>query len=283
MPILLNFEDCNPRKAEFKQFLSFTTGGLLSTMIGILMSLGSRVDREWNSIWRPPMERNRPMLAPGQYTIVAFGDSITASRDVAGTALTVYADILRTELPNHGITGTVQNKGVGGNTTADARQRFQADVLDPNPDLVIMMFGMNDSAIDVWNDPPAAQPRVSPADFAGNLTAMVRILKDRGVQAILVSPNPRRWHAETLPLYGKPPYDPKDPNGFNLLHDEYAREVCRVAREQEAGLIDAYGLFRKYGRFEALLLDGVHLNDAGQRLVAEALIKVITSGRKGGG
>ncbi len=88
--------------------------------------------------------------------IVAFGDSTTAPRG----NLKVYADILRDEL-----TGVqVINAGVGGNTTSMARLRFEADVLTHAPDLVLIQFGINDSAIDVSRG--AAQPRVSRETYA---------------------------------------------------------------------------------------------------------------------
>jgi lysophospholipase L1-like esterase len=93
-----------------------------------------------------------PMLPAGDSTIVAFGDSTTAPR----TGVTnVYADILRTQLPTDGITGSVVNEGVPGDNTNGAVSRFSTDVLNHNPDLVIMQFGINDSMVDVWDTSPS--------------------------------------------------------------------------------------------------------------------------------
>ena len=75
-------------------------------------------------------------------TIVAFGDSTTAPRD----SLVVYADILRAELSNV----RVLNAGSGGDSTEMARARFSRDVLDRKPGVVVIQFGINDSAVDVW-------------------------------------------------------------------------------------------------------------------------------------
>ena len=183
------------------------------------------------------------MLQPGRYTIVCFGDSTTAPRDVNGRDLTVYANILQAELPKKGITGSVLNKGVGGNTTQDAMARFQTDVLYQNPNLVILQFGCNDLAIDVWKDPPATEPRVSLSEYISNLQTMIHALEDRGCRVILMTPEPRRWTPEMLKVYGKAPYDPKDPMGFNLLFTDYVRAVRGIAKKENAALVDIYDIF----------------------------------------
>ena len=217
------------------------------------------------------------MLKPGRYTIVTFGDSITAPREdeKTGRKLRVYSDVLRDELPKHGITGEVINQGIGGNHTRDAIERFERDVLDHNPDLVIFMYGMNDSALDVWKDPPVTEPRVPRDEFIANLTHMVRALKTRSAKIILITPNPRRWSPGILALYGKPPYDPADPMGFNYLHADYAQAVRDVAAKEKATLVDVYNLFWVRPDLDQLLSDGVHLNDAGQQVVAEAILKAM--------
>ena len=217
------------------------------------------------------------LLKPGRYTIVTFGDSITAPREDKdpGRKLRVYSDVLRDELPKFGITGLVINQGIGGNNTRDALARFERDVLDLNPDLVIFMYGMNDSALDLWKDPPVTVPRVPLPEFIANLTHMVRALKTRNVKIILVTPNPRRWGAEYVKLYGKPPYDTADPMGFNYLHSDYAQAVRDVAAKERVALADIYNLFWSRPDIDALLSDGVHLNDAGQQLVAEAILKAM--------
>lgn len=84
------------------------------------------------------------------YTIVAFGDSTTAPRG----NLVVYSTLLQSELFAQGQPIRVVNSGVGGNTTEVARDRFERDVLAYQPDLVVVQFGINDSAVDVWKKPP---------------------------------------------------------------------------------------------------------------------------------
>ena len=76
--------------------------------------------------------------------LIAFGDSTTAPRSGVPT----YADILRGELLLDGGPLEVMNAGVPGNTTAKAMQRFQADVISKAPHTVVILFGINDAAVD---------------------------------------------------------------------------------------------------------------------------------------
>ena len=202
-------------------------------------------------------------------TIVAFGDSTTALRG----SLTVYATILQEELHNV----RVINAGIGGNTTEMARARFEKDVLAHRPAIAIIQFGINDSAVDVWKKPPTSKPRVAAERYEANLRHFTDTLKANGARVILMTPNPLRWTPKLKEMYGKPPYKPDDLNGFNILLDGYADIVRKVARGTGTALVDAREAFAAQGRkpgetVDALLLDGMHPNDRGQRLVAELLM-----------
>lgn len=206
------------------------------------------------------------------FTIVAFGDSTTAPRG----ALTVYARLLQDELTAKGRALLVVNAGVGGNTTEMARARFEKDVLARNPDLAIVQFGINDAAVDVWKKPPATQPRVDLPRYESNLREFVVRLKSAGVRVIVMTPNPLRWTPKLKEMYGRAPYSPDDPDGFNVLLKDYSEAARRVAREEQAALVDIFQAFLDYGTksgqaVDDLLLDGMHPNEKGHRLIAEAL------------
>ncbi len=209
-------------------------------------------------------------------TLVAFGDSTTAPRG----ALKVYAGILDAELRDEQPAIRVVNAGVGGNTTQNARARFQSDVLERKPDVVVIQFGINDSAVDVWKTPPATKPRVALKPFVENLRYFVRTLKSRGAEVILMTPNPLRWTAKLRPKYGKPPYRPDEQDGFNVTLKPYAEQVREVAGAEKVPLIDVYQLFEEAGKREGqsvdgLLLDGMHPNDRGHRLIADKLLALL--------
>lgn len=209
-------------------------------------------------------------------TIVAFGDSITAPRG----KLKVYASLLEEELAARGRKVRVVNAGIGGNTTEQGRARFDADVLAQRPDVVIVFFGANDAAVDVWKTPPATAPRVARERYEANLREFCRRLKVCGAQPILVAPSPFRWTPAMKKMYGRAPYRPDDADGFNVLLAQYAETARRVAREERVPLADAYTAFQDYGRrpgqsVDALLGDGMHPNAAGQLLLADLLLPLL--------
>lgn len=213
-------------------------------------------------------------------TVVAFGDSTTAPREVDGKPLTVYADILRKEMPASGSKVTVINAGVRGNTTADAAERFTRDVLSHAPDVVIIQFGANDAMVDVWKDPPAEQARVAIGDYEAHLRTFVRALRDRGTRVILMTPNPFRWTPGLRARYGKPPYRLDDVDGLDVLLRVYADMVRQIAKAEKVELVDVYETFQAYNQVEGqsvddLLLDGIHPNDAGHRLVGDRLLETL--------
>ena len=52
---------------------------------------------------------------------------------------------------------------------AERRERLARDVLADHPRAVVIQFGINDAAVDVWKRPPATTPRVPLAEYEQNL------------------------------------------------------------------------------------------------------------------
>ena len=208
-------------------------------------------------------------------TIVTFGDSTTAPRG----PLTVYADLLRQELPQYGIAANVINSGVGGNSTADGRTRWQTAVLDHKPNITIIQFGINDSTIELYKTPPATTPRLSLTQYIANIEYFINSLRQHHCQPILMTPNPMRWVPRTLELYGQPPYQPTEVDGFNVILRDYAATIRDIAKCHHTPLIDIYTTFQNYnhdGTTTAdLLLDGMHPNALGHRLTATLIIATL--------
>lgn len=203
-------------------------------------------------------------------TLVLFGDSTTAPRG----DLAIFGTLLQDLLPDV----AVVNAGVGGNSTTDARARFEQDVMARDPDVVTVAFGINDAAVDVWKGDTT--PRVRIEDYRANLRYFVDTLEERGSRPILMTPNPLAWTPKLLELYGKPPYDPGSADGLNVLLTDYAEVVRNVAKEDGVALVDVWQIFKQHQALhpeESLLLDGMHPNERGHRLIAEALLKVLPS------
>ncbi|UUV19545.1 GDSL-type esterase/lipase family protein [Fusobacteria bacterium ZRK30] len=69
--------------------------------------------------------------------LICYGDSLTAGYGAPTGGS--YPDYLQSKLKLK-----VINKGINGDTTVSALQRFKTDVLDYNPDVVIVELGAND-------------------------------------------------------------------------------------------------------------------------------------------
>lgn len=208
------------------------------------------------------------------FVIVAFGDSITAEREGVTTYCRLLEDRLleKTKLPVH-----VINAGVPGNTTAHALKRFEHEVLSKNPSMVIIAFGSNDCAVDVWKKPPADKARVSLSDYRANLQNMIQTLRDRDVAMILMTPNPFHWTPQFLKMYGSKPYDVTDPDGFNVPLRIYASAMRQVAAQEEVLLADVMAVHDRLGAeaSRALQIDGMHPNSQGHQLIADLLTDLI--------
>lgn len=208
--------------------------------------------------------------------VVTFGDSTTALRD----GVTVYTALLAEAFPHV----KFLNKGVGGNTTTMAAERFSADVLAHQPKVVVIQFGINDSAVDVWKKPPATESRVSLDDYEKNLRSFVTQLQANGSKVIFMTPNQTRWSPKLRKLYGHAPYDPNSPQGFTKVLQTYAERMRSVARDMNVPLVDIYAEYDaaelKNSPCEDLLLDGMHPSSKGHALVAEKLKPTLESALK---
>jgi len=210
--------------------------------------------------------------------VVCFGDSTTALRKGVET----YSEKLTKAFAEKGWKVEVINAGVGGNTTAAARQRFARDVLSRKPSLVIIQFGINDSAIDVWQTPPATAPRVSLPEYRSHLRHFIDEVQRVGSSVILMTPNRLRWTPKLKEMYGRPPYQPEDENGLNVILSDYAEAVREIAKQKQVQLIDIESEYRKLTStsIDTLLPDGMHPNSAGHDLVYQLLIRKISEANR---
>lgn len=221
----------------------------------------------------PPI---KPDPKPGG--IIMFGDSTTAER--AGVEK-IYAVRVQEALQGVGSSLAVHNAGIPGNTTRMALQRLEKDVLKHQPRVVVIQFGINDSAVDVWKTPPATSPRVPVKDYLNNLRQMISALQKQHAKVILMTTNPLRWTPRLKEMYGKPPYDPAAENGFESPHLlSYNAAMRQLAAELKVPLVDVHAGYAPFAiqhktTITAMLPDGMHPNDLGHELVAELLAPAV--------
>lgn len=190
-------------------------------------------------------------------TFVAFGDSVTLGARAKSGATPGVADWetfhYRTwnRLLQSRRAGT-RNAGVGGDDTALALTRFSADVLAYRPDLVTVMFGINDS----WHDAGAGvgAPRVALSAYETNLTSIVSQLMDAGARVLVCTPN-------------KMSDAPRDADMA-----PYVVKARDVAAATGASLVDVYAAFDANPSFAAdWLLDSMHPRGTGHAQIASLI------------
>ncbi len=104
--------------------------------------------------------------------IVAFGDSATEGWLVAREQ--AYPAQLQTLLRNKGYDVAVANEGISGDTTGGALKRFDAAIA-LGTDIVLIEFGTND-----------VRQHVSPQRMRANLNEIVKTLRRRGIDVLLI-------------------------------------------------------------------------------------------------
>ncbi|MEA2930554.1 MAG: acyl-CoA thioesterase [Hyphomicrobiales bacterium] len=199
----------------------------------------------------------RERIAQGKpLKIVAIGSSSTSGAGASSRAATYPARLeaeLKAQLP--GLPITVLNKGVGGEEAPQMVARFEADVLEEAPDLVLWQVGSNS----VLRDHP------TPATL---IHQGIEQLKANGADVILVNPQ----------------YAPRI---IAKLGAEHAVDVITAtARDEEVGLFDRFAVMRYWRETENLPFeqfitpDGLHMNDWGYACVAKLLAGAILDSTK---
>ncbi len=192
--------------------------------------------------------------------VVCFGDSVTGVYYHTG-GRRAYTDMvgigLRQAYPNGDITAI--NAGVSGNTTVDALARIKKDVLAHKPDLVTVMFGLNDMT------------RVSLEDYRANLKNIIAKCRTVGAEVMLCTPNSIRDTA-SRPI---------------ATLEQYVAVVREVATEEKVPLADCYAAFEYIRTQNALdwaflMNDPIHPNMDGHKLLARTIVStLVCEGRPG--
>ena len=186
--------------------------------------------------------------------IVCIGDSITGVYYHSG-GLRAYPEMLEIALrkvyPKS--TLSVRNAGISGDTTAGALKRLDRDVLSHHPDLVTIMFGMNDLV------------RIPLPTFKENLKNIIRQCRGIGAEVILctqdsVIETPQRPSAKLA---------------------EFTQVIRDTAREESLLVADCYAAYeavraRNPDDWELLHSDAIHPNMDGHKLFASVIAETIT-------
>lgn len=199
------------------------------------------------------------MIPPKPKHILFFGDSITQ----AGVQPGGYVDRIKKALdPNaYQITGA----GIGGNKVYDLYLRLENDVLAKKPDMVVIYIGVND----VWHK-KSMGTGTDYDKFIKFYQALIDKIGAGGAKVVLCTPA----------VIGE---KKNNANDLDADLEKYSGAIRELARKNNLPLCDLRQLFTSYIAANnpndtasgILTTDGVHLNEKGNTLVADNLLKLV--------
>ena len=195
--------------------------------------------------------------------IVFFGDSITE----AGVHPGGYIAQLRDSIAARGKAGRYEliGAGIGGNKIYDLYLRLEEDVLARKPNVVVLYVGVND----VWHKQLFGTG--TDADkFRKFYVALIQKFRKKGIRVIACTP---ACIGERHP-------------GENQLDgelDRFSQIIRELAAEKNIPVCDLRRAFLENSAANnvedresgILTTDGVHLNEKGNKLVAEMLLHLL--------
>lgn len=193
--------------------------------------------------------------------IIFFGDSITQ----AGVNPKGYITVLKDMVKEKGLENKYDliGAGIGGNKVYDLYLRLEDDVLAKDPSTVVIWVGVND----VWHK--RSHGTGTDADkFERFYNAIIKKLKAKNIKVLLCTP---------AAIGEKTNYSNELDGDLN----KYAAIIRQIAANNNCELIDLRKAFLDYNLVNnknnqekgILTTDRVHLNDAGNKLVAEEMYK----------
>ena len=178
--------------------------------------------------------------------MVCFGDSVTGVYYHTGSRR-AYTDMLGIALRRVSPRAKIDmiNAGISGHTTADALARIDRDVVRRKPDLVTVMFGLNDMT------------RVPLNKYRANVKEIVRKCRAAGAEVVLATPN------NVISTTSRPTK--------KLI--AYCDVVRDLGRELDVPVCDLYREFDAVRAHDAydwrlLMSDAIHPNMDGHKRIA---------------
>jgi len=191
--------------------------------------------------------------------IIFFGDSITQQGVKPGG----YVDLIKKALDASKY--EVIGAGIGGNKVYDLYLRMEEDVLNKKPDLVVIYIGVND----VWHK-LSSRTGTDQDKFVKFYQALINKIQANGAKVVLCTPA----------VIGE------KKNGVNEMDgdlDKYSEEIRKLAVKNKLPLCDLRKIVTTYDLehnpedlYKGILTaDGVHMNDLGNKTLADTLLPFV--------
>ena len=188
--------------------------------------------------------------------IVCAGDSITQQNYHTNGFLN-YVGIIAEKIPN----ACIINAGVSGDTTDGFIKRFEEDVERFKPNLVTIMFGIND----------ATKGEKYLSKFESNLYVITKSIKEIGSEILVLTQNPIMLNVNEESINTRASYV------------EYSKCIRDFVKQYEIPFCDIFLSWQKHVQanpYKALGLmnDPIHPNERGQKFIAETLFEHLRLG-----
>ena len=189
---------------------------------------------------RPAQAQDKP------FRLVALGDSLTAGYELPARA--AFPNVLERALKAQGLTVSVENAGVSGDTTTGGKDRLDWSVPD-GTDLVIVELGANDML-----------RGIDPAITEAALDDILQRLKQRGIGVVLAG------------MLSVPNNGPDYVKTFNAIYP-------RLAQKHDVPL---YPFFMDgvTGNAKLMLADQLHPSAAGVEELVTRILPVVMQAMK---
>jgi len=208
--------------------------------------------------------------------VVFLGDSITQQAENSEGEGT-YKGFITSLRENVSKEVELINKGIGGNKVSDLLLRYNDDVLKLKPNIVFIYIGIND----VWHKYDWGTG--SDIDiYEKGLRKIITDIKAVGAKIILCTPTVIGENSGEFKLNN----NFKDIDTMEIMNkdlDAFSDVVRNLSSEFNTDLLDLRKKFKKYISENndqnmpkgVLTSDGVHLNNKGNKLIADEMIKFL--------
>ena len=195
--------------------------------------------------------------------IVFFGDSITQAGVKPDGFITRLGEMMKQKGidNNYELTGA----GIGGNKVYDLYLRMDEDVMAKNPDVVVIWVGVND----VWHK-RSFGTGTDPDKFEKFYNAIIKKLQAKNIKVLICTP---------AAIGEKTDFSNEQDGDLN----KYSNIIRSIAKNNNCQLIDLRKMTLDYNLANnkenkdrgILTIDGVHLNETGNRVVADIMYKAL--------
>jgi lysophospholipase L1-like esterase len=212
------------------------------------------------------------LKAESGQTILFIGDSITdvsrrnAERPYGNGFVKIFRDMLIAREPEKQV--NIINKGIGGNTVWQLRDRWTDDMLFHKPDFVVILIGINDLHQPLGNNVDAAETLQKHKDAYDQILTRTReelpeceilLLEPFYMSCDSVAKSFRTEVLEVLP--------------------EYIAVTREMSEKYNTGLINTHEMFQtilRYHEADTICPEPVHPNTTGHLAIAEAVYNALS-------